>query len=67
MDKIEKALKKFDEKEKAWIKDILLQLKSYSLKGLNIKKLKGHNNIFASAEVILGLFIGWMKIRRFIF
>ena len=46
MDKIEKALKKFDEKEKAWIKDILLELKSYSLKGLNIKKLKGHNNIF---------------------
>ena len=46
MDKISKALKKFSVKEQENVKEILLKLKNNSLDGFDIKKLKGHSNIF---------------------
>jgi len=46
MDKIEKALKKLTEKERASVKSILLRLKRGNLLGLDIKKLKGREDIF---------------------
>lgn len=46
MDKIEKALKRLSRKEKERIKNILLRLNSGDTKGLDIKKLKGREDIF---------------------
>ena len=46
MDKISKALKKFNEKENKKVKEILLKLKNNSLNGFDIKKLKKCNDIF---------------------
>lgn len=46
MDKIEKELKKLTEKERIWIKEILNKLQRNELIGLNIKKLKGRDDIF---------------------
>lgn len=46
MDKIEKALKKLSAKEREWIKEILSQLQTKTTKGLDIKKLKGREDIF---------------------
>ncbi len=46
MDKISKALKKFNPKEQKNVQQILLKIKNNSLAGLNIEKLKAYNNIF---------------------
>jgi len=46
MDKIAKALLKLSSKEKELIKTILLKIKSDSLAALDVKKLKGHSDIF---------------------
>lgn len=46
MDKIEKALKKLSLKERRQIKAILLCLRSNQTKGLDIKKLRGREDIF---------------------
>lgn len=46
MDKIQKALGKLTEKEQKKIREILIQLKSRQIKNLNIKKLKGREDIF---------------------
>jgi len=46
MDKIEKALKRFSQKERDIIKSILIKIKKNDLKSLDIKKLKKKNNIF---------------------
>jgi len=46
MDKIAKALKKLSPQENQIIKDILTCLKNKNLQGLDIKKLKGNNDIF---------------------
>ncbi len=46
MDKIEKALKRLNEKERSRIKDILVRLQSGNLEGLDTKKLKGREDIF---------------------
>jgi len=46
MDKITKALKNLSPNERVLIKKILLKIKTGSLLGFNLKKLKGHNNIF---------------------
>jgi len=46
VDKIEKALKKFTEKERREVKNILIKFQKGDVKSLDIKKLKGHNNIF---------------------
>ena len=46
MDKIEKALQKLSEKERVWVKEILERLQKGNLAGLDIKKLKGRDDIF---------------------
>lgn len=46
MDPIEKALAKLNNKERKVVKNILDALQKGTLKGLDIKKLKGHDNIF---------------------
>ena len=46
MDKIEKALKKLSAKDKLQIERILKKLNSGEFKGLDIKKLKGRDDIF---------------------
>lgn len=46
MDKLDKALKKLTEKERHKIREILIQLKVGSFKNLDIKKLKGREDIF---------------------
>lgn len=45
-DRIEKALQKLSQKERARVKDILLQLKNRDITGLDIKKLRGRGDIF---------------------
>lgn len=46
MDKIDKALQKLNPKERAWVKEILECLSSGKLESLDIKKLKGREDIF---------------------
>jgi len=46
MDKIEKVLKKFSEKERAWIKAILRQLQAGEVSGLHVTKLKIREGVF---------------------
>ena len=46
MDKISTALKKLSVKEGKEIKNILKNIKLKQLSGFDIKKLKGHDNIF---------------------
>lgn len=45
-DKISKELAKLSPKERQLVKSILLQLKTNELHGLQIAKLKGHQDIF---------------------
>jgi len=45
-DKITKELAKFTSKERELVKEILSQLKQNGLKGLQITKLRGHQDIF---------------------
>lgn len=46
MDKIQKALGKLTGKEQKKVREILIQLKNQQIKNLNIKKLKGREDIF---------------------
>ena len=46
MDKISKALKKFNSRENVIIAEILKKLKKNDLKNLEIKKLKNKKNVF---------------------
>ena len=46
MDKIEKALGRLSAKERDHVKDILKRLHAKEYSGLDIKKLKGRNDIF---------------------
>jgi len=46
MDKIEKALRKFSAKERAWVEAILRQLSTGVDAGLRVKRLKGRDDIF---------------------
>lgn len=46
MDKIAKALKKFSVGEQNKIKELLIQIKEGILKDLDVKKLKGYDDIF---------------------
>lgn len=50
MDKIRKALKRFNKKEKDAIKSILIKIKKNDFKNLDIKKLKKRNNIFRARK-----------------
>ncbi|PJA63902.1 MAG: type II toxin-antitoxin system RelE/ParE family toxin [Candidatus Portnoybacteria bacterium CG_4_9_14_3_um_filter_43_11] len=46
MDKISKALKKFSDKERKWVKEILRKLKESKVEGLETKKLKDRDDIY---------------------
>jgi mRNA-degrading endonuclease RelE of RelBE toxin-antitoxin system len=46
MDKIEKELRKLSPKERITIKHILDRLRAFNLQGLDIKKLRGREDIF---------------------
>lgn len=46
VDKITKALNKFTSKEKELVRNLLLKIDKNSVKGLDIKKLKGRNDIY---------------------
>ena len=46
MDRISKELKKFTETEREKVRKVLTQLDAGFFKGLDIKKLRGHDDIF---------------------
>lgn len=46
MDKITKAIKRLSQSEKKLVQEILLSLKNHEFHRLDIKKLKGYENIF---------------------
>ncbi|OGH87440.1 MAG: hypothetical protein A3J93_02815 [Candidatus Magasanikbacteria bacterium RIFOXYC2_FULL_42_28] len=46
VDKITKSLNKFSDSERAMVKKILVALNSGNFSGLDLKKLKSHENIF---------------------
>lgn len=46
MDAIRKALKKLNARERERVKEILTKLLSGNLQGLDIRKLKGRNDVF---------------------
>jgi len=46
MDKIKKALNRLSSKERRRLKEILLQIDAGDFQGLNLKKLKGRNDVF---------------------
>ncbi len=46
MDKIQKALRVLNEKERGQVRNILERIVAGNLQGLDIKKLKGRNDIF---------------------
>lgn len=46
MDKISKALRKLNQKERQILKAVLLKINSGDLKKLDLKKLKSRGNIF---------------------
>ncbi|MBI2042443.1 MAG: hypothetical protein HYT21_01700 [Candidatus Nealsonbacteria bacterium] len=46
MDKVQKALGKLTGKERKKIKEILTKLKNRRIENLNIKKLKGRDDVF---------------------
>lgn len=46
MDKIDKALQKFTKKERGRVKQILKQISQGQFKGIDLKKLKGHSDVF---------------------
>ena len=50
MDKISKALKKLTEKERDVVTDILRSIKDDNIGDLDIKKLKGRDNIFRARK-----------------
>jgi len=46
MDKIEKALSRLSEKERALVKELITRISKGDVLGLNIVKLKSHQDIF---------------------
>lgn len=46
MDKIEKALARLSDKERGWVRAILLSLKEGRFSGLEVKKLKGNEEVY---------------------
>ncbi len=46
MDKIDKVLAKLSEKEKKQIKQLFQKIKANDFLGLDVKKLRGYNNIY---------------------
>lgn len=50
MDRIGKALAKLTPKERTWVEQILQRLTVGDTRGLNIKKLKGREDIFRARK-----------------
>ena len=50
MDKIEKALSRLSAKEREWVKGVLEKLSVGQAGGLDIKKLKGREDIFRARK-----------------
>lgn len=46
VDKIQKALDKLSPKERVWIKELLEMIKAGDVSMLDVKKLKGHSDIY---------------------
>jgi mRNA-degrading endonuclease RelE of RelBE toxin-antitoxin system len=46
VDKITKALNKFTQKEKELVKNLLLKINKNNVAGLDLKKLKGRNDVY---------------------
>ena len=46
MDKIAKALQNLSPKERLWVAEVFLRIDQGLLQGLDIKKIKGDNDIF---------------------
>lgn len=46
MDKIEKALKKLSPSERRKFEELLIKVEANNLKNLDVKKLKGHDEIY---------------------
>jgi mRNA-degrading endonuclease RelE of RelBE toxin-antitoxin system len=46
MDKIEKALRILTMRERRWVKDVLVKLKSNDIHGIDVKKLKARADIY---------------------
>jgi len=46
MDKIDKALKNLSSKKREELKETLLKIKNSNFRGLDLKKMKGRNDIF---------------------
>lgn len=66
MDKLSKALGRLSAKERKQVKNILLQLTIKSLSGLNIKKLKGRNDIYRVRKGDLRIIYRIVKEKIFI-
>ena len=50
MDKIAKALGKLSAQEKIWVKEIITKIKAGKTESLNVKKLKGREDIFRARK-----------------
>ncbi|OGL88413.1 hypothetical protein A3I42_00020 [Candidatus Uhrbacteria bacterium RIFCSPLOWO2_02_FULL_49_11] len=46
MDTIEKALARLSDKERGWVRTILLRLKEGRFSGLDVKKFKGNEEVY---------------------
>ena len=66
MDKIDKAIARLSEKERAWLKDILRQLSKNDLKGLDVKRLKGRDDIFRVRKGDLRIIYRMQSVKIFI-
>lgn len=65
MDKISKALKRLSPKERLALKHILLKIKENDLSDFDIKKLKGHDNVYRirKGKIRIIIFIKERKVK----
>lgn len=50
MDAIEKILRKLNDRERRWVREILKKLQARRFDGLDVKKLKGRGDIFRARK-----------------
>lgn len=50
MDAIEKILRKLNDRERRWVREILKKLQARRFDGLDVKKLKGRSDIFRARK-----------------
>lgn len=66
MDYLEKFLRKLTTKERQLVKDVLLRLLVGNLQGLDLKKLKGTEDIFRARKGILRIIYRKEKSKIFV-